>query len=88
MWIVRGCGFPIAGSRRNHTAAALLTVPRRKDHAAISRNDDLILYHVQPDEFGLVSFLEVTVDRVAHHLTQFFERLALREDGVPKRSRV
>ena len=40
----------------------------------------------QLDEFGLVLFLEMTVDRVSHHSTQFFERLALREDGIPQRS--
>src|SRR5712664_2748538 len=80
-------GFRIDGSARNHTGAAAGRTPRRKDHAAISRHDDLILHHMQSDEFGLVLFLEMTVDRVSHHLTQFFERLALREDGIPERSR-
>jgi hypothetical protein len=42
---------------------------------------------MQPDEFALVLFLKMTVDRVSHHLPQFFERLALREDGIPQRSR-
>jgi hypothetical protein len=43
--------------------------------------------HVQPDEFGLVLFLKMTVNRVSHHLAQFFDGLALREDGIPQRSR-
>ena len=45
------------------------------------------IYHMKPDEFGLAFFLDMTVDRVSHHLTQLFERLALCEDGVPQRSR-
>ena len=61
----------LPGSRRNHAAAGLLPVLGRKDHAAISRHNDLIVYHVQPHEFGLGSFLEATVDRVADHLAQF-----------------
>src|SRR5260370_34657875 len=80
-----------AGFPRNHTGEATLPIPRRKDHAAISRptsgNDDLILYHMQPDEFGFVLFLEMTVDRVSHHSTQLLERLALGENGIPQRSR-
>src|ERR1700687_1217928 len=62
-------------------------IPRRKDPAAFSRHDDLILHHMKPDESRLVFFLEMTVDRVSHHLTQFFKRLALRENGISERSR-
>jgi len=29
----------------------------------------------------------MTADRVSHHLAQFFDCLALREDGIPERSR-
>src|ERR1700686_810132 len=67
--------------------AAAGRIPRRKDPAAFSRHDDLILHHMKPDESGLVFFLEMTVDRVSHHLTQFFERLALSENGISERSR-
>ena len=42
---------------------------------------------MKPDEPGLVLFLKMTVDRVSHHLTQFFEGFALRKDGIPQRSR-
>lgn len=49
--------------------AAAGRIPPQKDPAAISRHDDLILYHVEPDEPGLVLFLKMTVDGVSHHLT-------------------
>ena len=42
---------------------------------------------MEPDEPGLVLFLKMTVDRVWHHLTQFFEGFALGKDGIPQRSR-
>jgi hypothetical protein len=54
----------------------------RRGLEAVSRHDDLILYHMKPDESWFVLLFKMAVDRVSHHLAQLFERLALSEDGV------
>ena len=42
---------------------------------------------MEPDEPGFVLLVKMAVDRVADHLTQFFQRFTLREDGIPERPR-